>query len=452
MKYIFSWVLFLSITGLMHAQSITVTYAYDDLHRLSTATYSNGTTISFTYDVLGNRKSEIVTGACALATPSVSPQDATCGSSNGSLTVTATGTSLQYSLNGGLYQPSSVFSNLAVGSYTVSVKDANNCSINSQAVSIINVGVAPIANFTNSITNLTTTFTNTSTNATAYNWNFSNGQTSISPNPNVTFAVAGTYNVCLTASNTCTSHQTCLPVTVSCVLANVIIAGTTSFCQGSSTTLTASNGTTYRWSNGATTPSVLVNQSGTFTVTVTNSSGCTGSASQIVTVIAPPKADFGFNIQGGKVIFTSLSINAVSYLWRFGNDTTSTQANPTTNYRANQTYPVCLLVTNAQGCRDSICKTINITRVGVQDLPEGLSCSISPNPTRDIVKVQLDFYRTFGTNDKLVLVNVLGKLVFESNTVGSSNNLNISNLADGIYFVRLILDNKNYTLGKVVKN
>ena len=77
MKYIFSWVLFLSITGLMHAQSITVTYAYDDLHRLSTATYNNGTTISFTYDVLGNRKSEIVTGACALATPSVSAQNAT---------------------------------------------------------------------------------------------------------------------------------------------------------------------------------------------------------------------------------------------------------------------------------------------------------------------------------------------------------------------------------------
>ena len=194
------------------------------------------------------------------------------------------------------------------------------------------------------------------------------------------------------------------------------------------------------------------NQSGIFTVTVTNSSGCTASASQTVTAIALPKADFGFNIQGGKVNFVSLSSNATSHLWRFGNDSTSTQVNPTVNYRVNQTYSVCLLVTNTLGCRDSICKPITISRVSVQDLPEGLSFSISPNPTHDIVKVNLSFYRSFGTNDKLTLVDVLGKLVFESNTVGSSNNLNVSNLADGIYFVRLTLGNKTYTLGKVVKN
>ncbi|MDZ7879800.1 MAG: PKD domain-containing protein [Saprospiraceae bacterium] len=383
---------------------------------------------------------------------SVTPQPATCENNNGSIVVSAIGLNLQYALNGGPYQTSHTFINLGVGSYTVSVKDGNNCIINSQPVSVTNIGVAPIANFTSNATNLSATFTNTSTNGVTYNWNFGNSITSTLQNPNVTFATAGTYNVCLVATNTCASRQICQPITVSCVHPNVAITGNTNICQGSSTTLTATGSASYLWSNGATTPSVTVNQSGTFTVTVTNSSGCTGTASQTVTVIPPPKADFGFTTQGGRVNLTSLSTGASSYLWRFGNDTTSTQTNPTANYRTNGTYNICLLVTNAQGCRDSICKTINITRVDVKDLPKGLSFTISPNPTKDIVTVHLDFNRPFGAQDQLILTDVLGRQVFKSQNISTSNNLNITDLANGIYFVQLLFDNKNYTLGKVVKN
>ena len=310
-----------------------------------------------------------------------------------------------------------------------------------QPLTAVTTSTATTCGQNNGISNLTVTG-----GATPYTYAWSNGSTNMS----ITNLAAGNYVVTITDAYGCQSVVNQL-ITSSTPFSATIV-GTTSFCQGNSTTLTASNGATYRWSNGATTPSVLVNQSGTFAVTVTNSNGCTGSASQTVTAIAPPKADFGFNIQGGKVVFTSLSSDAASYLWQFGNNTISTQANPITNYQANQTYQVCLVVINAQGCRDSICKTINISRVGIQDLPEGLSCSISPNPTRDVVKVNLNFYRSFGTNDKLVLVDVLGKQVFDAQNVGSSNNLNITNLANGIYFVRLTLNNQNYTLGKIVKN
>jgi hypothetical protein len=49
---------------------------------------------------------------------------------NGSITVTASGGAAPYSykLNNGTAQPSNVFNNLAVGSYTITVTDANNCS------------------------------------------------------------------------------------------------------------------------------------------------------------------------------------------------------------------------------------------------------------------------------------------------------------------------------------
>jgi hypothetical protein len=61
------------------------------------------------------------------------------------------------------------------------------------------------------------------------------------------------------------------------------IAGTLTVCAGQTTTLTASSGATYKWSNGATTSSVSVGI-GTYSVTATSAAGCT--ATKTVTVIA----------------------------------------------------------------------------------------------------------------------------------------------------------------------
>ena len=60
-------------------------------------------------------------------TTTISPEN--CGSNDGSITVNATGGagSYQYSLNGGTYSSSNIFLNLVFGSYSISVKDANNC-------------------------------------------------------------------------------------------------------------------------------------------------------------------------------------------------------------------------------------------------------------------------------------------------------------------------------------
>jgi YD repeat-containing protein len=38
----------------------TVTYEYDDLHRLIKAIYSDGTIIEYTYDAAGNRLSKVI--------------------------------------------------------------------------------------------------------------------------------------------------------------------------------------------------------------------------------------------------------------------------------------------------------------------------------------------------------------------------------------------------------
>ncbi len=59
----------------------------------------------------------------------------------------------------------------------------------------------------------------------------------------------------------------------------VTITGVNQFCEGGSAILTASEGLSWIWNTGATSQSITVNAPGTYTVTVTNSFGCDGSAS-----------------------------------------------------------------------------------------------------------------------------------------------------------------------------
>jgi hypothetical protein len=55
--------------------------------------------------------------------------DANAGINNGSITITSPkGNGITYSLNGGAAQTDTVFKNLAIGSYTITVKNAQNCT------------------------------------------------------------------------------------------------------------------------------------------------------------------------------------------------------------------------------------------------------------------------------------------------------------------------------------
>jgi hypothetical protein len=105
---------------------------------------------------------------------------------------------------------------------------------------------------------------------------------------------------------------------------NITAGGPLTFCQGGSVVLTAGAGSSYLWSNGATTPSITVNSSGNYSVTVSNANGCAASASSTVTVNPNPTV---FNTSGGgsycTVPGTGTSVNlsgsqtGVSYEFKF---------------------------------------------------------------------------------------------------------------------------------------
>lgn len=90
-----------------------------------TAKNSNGCEGSASFTVASINVCNGVNITVAAAPVSATP----CASADGSITVTASGsTGLTYSINGTSFQQGNVFNNVAAGNYTITVKDANGCT------------------------------------------------------------------------------------------------------------------------------------------------------------------------------------------------------------------------------------------------------------------------------------------------------------------------------------
>jgi hypothetical protein len=131
-------------------------------------------------------------------------------STDGEITVIASGGTgaLTYSIDGGSYGVSNVFTGLAAGPHTLSVKDANGCLFAPSTVTI--TAPTPITSATSSTDAFCPSFDNGTatvnptggTGAYAYSW--SNGQT----NATATALIAATYTVTVTDDNSCTHVTT----------------------------------------------------------------------------------------------------------------------------------------------------------------------------------------------------------------------------------------------------
>ena len=131
----------------------------------------------------------------------------------------------------------------------------------------------------------------------AYEWSFGDGGTSSQANPSTTYAAAGTYTVTLTVSDrTGSTDSHSRTVTVS-ALPTASASNGGPYCPGKTISLSANGGTSYAWNGpggftssaqNPTIPSASAAKAGTYTVTVTNSTGCKDTASTTVDVDSTP--------------------------------------------------------------------------------------------------------------------------------------------------------------------
>ena len=288
------------------------------------------------------------------------------GGSTGAATVTASGGVAPYAYLWSSAQTTSVINALNIGVRTVTVTDANSCSISntvsiSQPAAALSTATAVlnVLCFGNS----TGAATVTASGGTApYSFLWSSAQTtSVIASLN-----AGARTVTVTDANSCVTSdainisQPASGLTTATAVVNIL-------CNGNSTgaaTVTASGGTapySYLWSSAQTTSVIASLIAGPRTVTVTDANSCTSSNS--VDITQPTALTVSISANTTSICLgSSVSLNAnpsggngtITYTWTNGSNINSISVSPT----VNTTYTVN--ITDFNGCQNTASETISV--------------------------------------------------------------------------------------------
>ncbi len=289
----------------------------------------------------------------------------------------------------GLQSP--VHSYSASGSYTVRLIVTSDKGCVDTINKTVAVNPKPFSSFTiNSasqcITGNNFIFTNTSTiplGTLSFQWLFGDGGGASAQNTSHAYVLPGTYTVKLisTSVNGCTDTAK-LNLTVNPKPTVAFSIPDPSQCLGGNNfsfvnSSSVSTGTmTYQWTFGdggtstALSPTHSYSALGVYTVRliVTSDKGCKDSLSKTVSVNPKPQPSFNINstaqcLLNNSFVFTNTSPNTLgtlSFLWSFGDGTTTSVQNPTHVYTNAGTYTVKLVAVAGNGCKDSISKTITV--------------------------------------------------------------------------------------------
>ncbi len=387
-----------------------------------------------------------VTQPSAALTSGTSVSNVNCfGNSTGSVTLTVNGGTSPYTYvwnNGATTQN---LSNIAAGTYSVTITDAKGCTSTQNAISVTQPSAALTSSA--SATNVNcfgdaTGAVNLTVNGgtTPYSYNWSNGAIT----QNLSAIGAGTYTVTVTDANGCTSTQNAISVTQpSAALSSSLDSKTNVLCFGQSTgqiNLTVAGGTspyTFNWSNGASTQNLQNLAAGTYSVTVTDAKGCTSSMNSIT--ISQPSATLSASVQstqnvscngggnGALTLTVSGGTSPYTYLWNNGATTKDISGLNSGVYNVT--------ITDANGC------TLEATGV-VSQPANALSATISS--TQNVF--------CYGGNNAFINLNVTGGTApYSFNWSNGATTQNLSNLAAGAYSVTITDANSCiYTISKTI--
>ena len=331
-----------SITSSVSGGVQPYTYAWSN--GATTANISGLAAGSYTVtvtDALGCSSSAniVVTQPASLSIGLTVTNAACFGSATGAVTSTVTGGTAPYTYLWNTQATSANLSNLAIGSYSVTVTDAHGCVANSAASSVSQPTALTdqiTATMVNCIGAFDGTVTTRAGGGTApYTYRWSNNATTAG----ITGLPVGTYKVTITDANGCSRIDSAAvnqpgPITLGATTTPVNCNGTPT---GSITLIALGPNMpfTFRWSNGATTKNISGLVAGTYTVTATNTHGCSATVS--ITVIEPAPISLTASITsaciitGGGAINLSVTGGTVPFSYTWSNGATTEDINQLTS-------------------------------------------------------------------------------------------------------------------------
>ncbi len=303
--------------------------------------WSNGSTLPFTLaNQLGNytvtvTNAEGCTSTTSYAVTTLPGQPSVAFSGNTDLCPGASTTlSLTSAFSAVAWSTGSGSNSITVsqpGTYTVSVTDGVGCT-NTLAINVNGLN-PPQTEITGSLSLCNGSSTTLGTTGTFANIAWSTGANT----PQIAVTTAGTYTVTVTALNGCTSTAW---ATVNNANALSPTIGTEPYaCNGQLVLNGGAGFNTYNWSTGANTPTLTINESGTYTLTVSNSDGCTGSATLSVTIpttaaVSISGSAFFCSAAGATLTATT---GFTSYLWNTGATASAISVNTSGTYNVTAT-------------------------------------------------------------------------------------------------------------------
>lgn len=368
----------------------TPTYNYQWSNGTTAATATNLTPGNYTVTIT-DAGSCSVTASATVAQPAILSLSATAtgvscfGGNNGSATATATGGTPNYSYawsNGG---SAASAANLPVGNYAITVTDSKGCSATfGGSISQPSAISASVSTTSSACGQSNGTAAVTATGGTgnlSYVWN--TGATTAS----ISNAAAGNYTVTITDNNNCTATATAIVNSTGGVTATT--SATNVNCNGGSTGSVSTNISTgvqpysYLWSTGAQTASISNIPAGTYTVTITDGTGCASILNVAVTQPAALNATTGVtnslcgSANGAVALTVTGGTGSYSYSWNTGAVSSSVSNLPAGTYTAT--------VTDANNCITTVSATVNNNGgLPVTGIASNVSCNGGTNGSATI--------------------------------------------------------------------
>jgi hypothetical protein len=376
----------------------------------SYVSYPGTTSASTTSGVNAGNGYVIITVLCSGLTPNISATSICQGESLTLAATSSNGGSINWN-NGVINGVSFIPQNVGTTTYTATSSNSNDCPYSV----VITINPLPTVSAGNDISicpGNSVTLT-ASGNATNYSWSggISDG---------IAFTPSFSANYIVTGTNTSTGCEATSNVNVDLAALPIVSAGPDQLiCNGGTVTLSGSgNASTYTWNNGVLNgvPFNQSNGSVIYIVTGISSAGCISTDSVVVTIGNPPVVNAGNDIS--ICLGTSISLtgtgNANTYTWNNG-------IQNGVPFIPAQSAVYSVTGTNTStGCQN----TDNV--------------SVTVNPIPDISLLSSD--ELLGNDGSITLTILTGTPPFtydwSNDGIGDNDdNINISNLDDGIYSV-----------------